>query len=44
VVALASNPSTQEADAGELRIGDQSGLYNETLLQKKEKKILYVTS
>jgi hypothetical protein len=34
----ACNPSTQEAETGELQVPGQPGLRSETLTQKKKKK------
>jgi hypothetical protein len=38
-VAHNCNPSTQEAEAGELQVQDQPGLHSETLSQNFFKKI-----
>jgi hypothetical protein len=35
---MTGNPNTQEAEAGGLWIGGQSGLQGETLSQKEKKK------
>jgi hypothetical protein len=37
MVAHSGNPSTQEAEAGELQVQGHPGLLNKTLFQKKPK-------
>jgi hypothetical protein len=39
VVAHTGNHSTQEAEAGELQVPEQSGQHNKTLSQKKKTSI-----